>query len=190
MTIRLLFAVLMSALIYVFALPSAIAQNLEAFEDESESFEAVSPSKPQPPTDVPCAAAPSFPIREICRITNVERKKRSLAPLQWDSRLARVAQAHARDMHVRNYFSHTTPEGRTVKDRLDRGRVPYMWSGENIAWGYETPEKFMAAWMKSRGHRENILLSKYTRIGIGWAGSKVVQNFTDGRSREGAIEAP
>lgn len=150
------------------------AQSFE-FPDDEMSF--------ADPRETACADAPSTPLRAICRITNEERKKRGLIPLIWDARLARVAQLHANDMTKRNYFSHTTPEGRTWKDRLDRGGVPYSWSGENIAWGYETPEKFMQAWMRSRGHRENILHSKYSRIGIGWSGSKVVQDFTDGRKK-------
>ncbi|MES2965133.1 MAG: CAP domain-containing protein [Bdellovibrionota bacterium] len=141
------------------------------------------PATAQSYGDSACAEAPSTPLRDICQITNAERAKRRLEPLTWDPSVARVAQAHARDMHVRKYFSHTSPDGRTMSDRLKRGKVPYGWAGENIAAGYQTPVRFMKAWMNSKGHRRNILNSKYTRIGIGWAGEKVVQNFTDGRSR-------
>jgi uncharacterized protein YkwD len=36
---------------------------------------------------------------------------------------------------------------------------------ENIAWGQRTTEDVMKVWMNSRGHRNNILNSKFTKIG-------------------------
>lgn len=160
----------------VFALFFILAPSLQAREFHLVDFV-------PDPLDQACGRAPTVNLRSVCRITNHERQKRGIPVLVWDSRVARVAQSHASDMHRRDYFSHTTPEGRTYKDRLDRGGVPYMWSGENIAYGYENAEKFMQAWMRSRGHRQNILHPKFTRLGVGWAGDKVVQNFTDGRAK-------
>lgn len=39
--------------------------------------------------------------------------------------------------------------------------------GENIAYGYSTGSATVAAWMKSTGHRANILKSGYRQIGVG-----------------------
>lgn len=41
--------------------------------------------------------------------------------------------------------------------------------GENIAYGYATPQAVMNAWMHSRGHRRNILNRKFRKIGLGLA---------------------
>ena len=74
----------------------------------------------------------------------------------------------------RNYFSHTDPEGRTLKERLPANLATRQ-GGENI-WtgrGYDPrqirklAEKIMDGWMKSAGHRENILNPGYTHLGVG-----------------------
>ena len=56
---------------------------------------------------------------------------------------------------------------KTVEELLDEQGVNYMSAGENIAYGQRTPEEVMNAWMNSQGHRENILNSRYTSIGVG-----------------------
>jgi uncharacterized protein YkwD len=38
--------------------------------------------------------------------------------------------------------------------------------GENVAFGYDTPEKAVAAWLKSPGHKE-IIEGNYTHTGFG-----------------------
>ena len=40
-------------------------------------------------------------------------------------------------------------------------------AGENVAMGNVTPQRMVAMWMASSGHRANILSSRYTYIGIG-----------------------
>ncbi len=47
--------------------------------------------------------------------------------------------------------------------------ISYRSAGENIARGQSTPEAVMNSWMNSAGHRENILSTSYTSIGIGCA---------------------
>jgi uncharacterized protein YkwD len=105
---------------------------------------------------------------EVLRLVNVERISRGLAPLLWDDGAARAAFAHSVDMAQRGYFSHTSPEGQDTGDRLvaaDAG----SWSawGENIAQGQPTPARVMSDWMGSQGHRENILRSYFTHLGVG-----------------------
>jgi uncharacterized protein YkwD len=40
-------------------------------------------------------------------------------------------------------------------------------AGENVAYGNVTADEMMAMWMKSPGHRANILNTRYTAVGIG-----------------------
>ena len=44
-------------------------------------------------------------------------------------------------------------------------------AAENVAWGQQTPAAVMTDWMKSSGHRTNILNCSYTEIGVGVATS-------------------
>ena len=111
----------------------------------------------------------------LCEVNEV-RADRGLGQLGTDRRLQRAAEAHARDMVRRDYFSHVTPEGETVSDRLRdadyiTGRVTWR-VGETLAWGRKrmsTPAATVAAWMRSPSHRR-VLLGHYREIGIGVAG--------------------
>lgn len=116
---------------------------------------------------------------QVALIVNKERKKRRLKPLVGSSKLSRVASGHAVDMYNEGYFSHVSLDGRTMADRLHEGDVKYRAAGENIAWGQKTAEKVMQAWMKSPGHRKNILNPKFGKIGIARAGNVWVQNFSN-----------
>ena len=85
------------------------------------------------------------------------------------------------DMGTRDYFDHYTPEGLGPGDRIDQAGYEGSAWGENIAWGYPTPEAVVAGWMNSPGHRANILRDEYTHLGVGIStkGRKMMatQNF-------------
>ena len=69
-------------------------------------------------------------------------------------------------MALRNYFSHTSLDGRSPWDRIEAQGYT-AGSGENIAAGQSTPAAVMDAWMKSTGHRANILNCSSRAIGVG-----------------------
>ncbi len=56
--------------------------------------------------------------QEILNFVNQERVKAGLHPLAANLHLRIAAQRHAKDMHKRGYFSHTTPEGIDYVDRI------------------------------------------------------------------------
>ncbi len=70
-------------------------------------------------------------------------------------------------MARRNYYRHDSPEGRDAGDRMRQ--AGYRWStwGENIHRGPKDPVTAMRDWMKSPGHRENILNCAFRDIGVG-----------------------
>lgn len=129
-------------------------------------------------------ATPKFPAttrarrtaRMVHRLVNQERERAGLAPLDWNARLAAVAEYHSEDMDEREYFSHTGPDGERLSDRYRRFGVNCS-GGENIysrtAAAGETPETVSEAavesWMDSPGHRENVLHRRYSEEGIGVA---------------------
>jgi uncharacterized protein YkwD len=106
---------------------------------------------------------------ELLRLTNLERQKVRLPPLKLSSQLTRAAQSHAADMARNNYFSHTGLNGSSMADRAKGTGYKYFALGENIAAGKATPEGTIRQWMNSPGHRANILNSRFTEIGFGYA---------------------
>jgi uncharacterized protein YkwD len=107
-------------------------------------------------------------------LLNKQRRMHGRRGLKSNRNLARAARRHARDMVRRNYFSHTSPTGASFVDRIMR--QDYVdpgegWTlGENLAWGsYQlaSPKSIVRSWMRSPGHRANILNPAFREIGIG-----------------------
>jgi uncharacterized protein YkwD len=90
-------------------------------------------------------------------------------PLTVDSRLDAAAQRHADDMLARSYFAHRDPDGKTVRERAREAGFRWSAIGENIAEGQQSVKEVVESWMRSAGHRENILDRRYTRTGVGLA---------------------
>jgi uncharacterized protein YkwD len=114
-------------------------------------------------------------------MVNAERAKAGLKPVRADPELAAVARAHSQDMFARGYFSHYTPEGRDLQDRLRQARIGFLTAGENLALA-PTLAGAHQGLMKSPGHRANILRPQFGRVGIGILdggvhGLMVTQNF-------------
>jgi uncharacterized protein YkwD len=106
---------------------------------------------------------------EILRLTNIERANAGLTPLKRSRNLNYIAQAHARDMGLRDYFNHTAEGyGLSPFQRMDAVRsAKYRSAGENIAAGQHSPSQVVSAWMNSPGHRSNILNSSFEYLGVG-----------------------
>jgi uncharacterized protein YkwD len=110
----------------------------------------------------------------VVEMTNDIRRRHGLPVLLIDGICRDAARGHSADMLNRHYFSHTDPEGRTLKERLPGNLAARQW-GENI-WtgsGYDPrqvrylAQMIMNGWMNSQGHRENILAPGYTHLGVG-----------------------
>jgi uncharacterized protein YkwD len=116
------------------------------------------------------AAAAADPTVEgqVLALVNVERSAAGCAPVTADPDLAAVARAHSADMRDRGYFSHDAPGGVSPWDRAEAAGISTM-RAENIAQGQRDAAAVMAAWMKSPGHRENILDCDLRTLGVGVA---------------------
>ena len=97
---------------------------------------------------------------------NAERRARGLAALDWDGDLARVAGDWSAEMASSGNFRH--------RDLGAAGRLPGMAKfsalGENIAWveGYPSMgNQLHVGWMRSEGHRANMLQRGFDSVGIG-----------------------
>lgn len=120
-------------------------------------------------------------LREIVRLTNLERTSRGLNPLTFDSTLNTVANRYASTLHRINQFSHECSGHNTpsVGGRLDANLVEHTAYGENLYWSSikSTAAQVVQGWMNSPGHRANILSSTFTRIGVGMAGDALKGYF-------------
>ena len=117
-------------------------------------------------------------------LLNRERRGRGLRALDHNAELGTAAVRHTRDMVRRRYFSHDSPDGSDMVDRIRRAgylRSARTWgTGENIAWGggyYATPASIVRGWMRSAGHRHNILNGRFDDIGIGIVQGLPVRGF-------------
>ncbi|MFU0826151.1 MAG: Fibronectin type-III domain-containing protein [Lachnoclostridium sp.] len=102
---------------------------------------------------------------QVLKLVNAERAKEGLSALTMSAEL--TAPANKRAQEISQSFSHTRPNGTPWSTVLKEYNVSVSTSGENLAYGYNTPEAVVEGWMNSAGHRANIMNSKFHKIGIG-----------------------
>ena len=110
-------------------------------------------------------------IQQVVDLTNKERAKAGLKALQIDTKLTQSAQAKSQDMKNKNYFSHTSPTYGSPFDQMKSMGITYKSAAENIAMGQRSPAEVVDAWMKSPGHKANIMNGSFTHIGVGLSDS-------------------
>ncbi|MFJ9848505.1 CAP domain-containing protein [Streptomyces sp. NPDC101150] len=127
------------------------------------------PSPAASPAASKTAAPASTFATRILELVNSERSKAGCSPLTLNAELTKAAQAHSKDMADHSNMSHTGSDGSDPGERITR--AGYSWSsyGENVAYGYSTPESVMKGWMESPGHKRNILDCSFKEIGVGLA---------------------
>ena len=133
---------------------------------------------------------------------NAYRQQQGQTKLEWDNRLAGIAQAHSEDMAKNDRYSHINaagddPSARARKAGYDCHNPRSIGVAENIhllyghtstlygrPYEWETQERmierFVTDWTNSPGHRRNILDPRYGKTGIGVA-------FGTARGTEGGI---
>jgi uncharacterized protein YkwD len=109
-------------------------------------------------------------------LLNRQRVRHGLPRLRQQRSLTRAASRYAHLMVRQGFFDHVSPGGSTMAQRIKRTnylRGVRAWSiGENLAWGpgsAAAPGRIVKAWMRSPGHRRNILDGRFREIGIGIA---------------------
>jgi uncharacterized protein YkwD len=126
---------------------------------------------------VVCWAAPRDPKltaleRQVFLLVNSERTWRGLAALKWDEKLAEEARRQAHNMATRWFFSHVDPVRGDLPDRLSKAGISWSKCAENLfqEQGYGDPgRQAVLSWMKSPGHRKNVLDKELTHAGTGAA---------------------
>ncbi|MEV6566148.1 CAP domain-containing protein [Streptomyces kronopolitis] len=103
---------------------------------------------------------------QVLSLVNQERDRAGCSPVTADGELSGLAQRFSDDMAGRGFFGHTDPDGDTPWDRARTAGVSDL-GGENIARGQADARAVMDSWMKSPGHRANILNCEYKTLGVG-----------------------
>ena len=123
-------------------------------------------------------AKPTLEQNVVARI-NAVRKGHGLRPLRAVPRLADAADRHAASMGQVSYFRHDLFTPARARDWTPFGGwIRWFWpgpgysswsAGENLAWGAPgiTARQTVSRWMRSSGHRANILNPSWRNIGVG-----------------------
>jgi len=120
--------------------------------------------------------------QEMLEYINTARAKAHLAPLVLNKKLSAGAYHKSKDMAVSRYFDHYSPTYGRPSSMMKRMGIPFLSVGENIAIN-RSVKLAQKAFMKSPGHRANILSPEYSKVGLGFyqKGSSlyITQWFTD-----------
>src|SRR5438128_1657061 len=108
---------------------------------------------------------------EVVVRTNAQRRALGLFELRHNGLLMQAAQLQADQMAAKQHMAHDLPGTRYpgLDDRLTAVRYTWRASGENVAEGYSDANSVVNGWMKSPGHRENIVSTRFTEMGAGMA---------------------
>jgi len=122
-------------------------------------------------------------VSQIESLINSERQANGLPALAVNALLAGAAQRHAADMACNSTLSHTGSDGSYVNSRIAATGYGASYS-EEIIYAGGGPQTAIDWWMSDKLHRDAILSTKASEIGIGYAylsssgyGGYIVVNF-------------
>lgn len=160
-------AIVLEGCVAVVPIPLAI--------ENAPHFVAVTYAAPDMPGPTPVSARCPTPARSdadtqrMVSLVNAQRATHGLPALRTSGKLARAAQAHACDNAVRVSYSHYGSDGSDLGMRLRRVGYRLSTAAENTGLGFSDPEQLVSYWMKSPGHKANILNPNITELGLGQA---------------------
>ncbi|MET2984373.1 CAP domain-containing protein [Aureibaculum conchae] len=99
---------------------------------------------------------------EILTLVNAHRESKGLEKLSRNTTADNLAIDHSKYMIAQDKISHDNFKART--ENLKRNENA-KGTGENVAYGYNTAQKVVTAWLNSSGHKENIE-GNFTHTGI------------------------
>jgi uncharacterized protein YkwD len=111
----------------------------------------------------PLAAGPADAVLSA---VNAARAEAGCGPLRMNAKLAAAARGHATAMAEQDFFGHSGKDGSRFSTRIKRQGYSYSTAAENIAAGQRTAGQVVASWLKSPGHRRNILNCAMRDTGI------------------------
>jgi uncharacterized protein YkwD len=123
------------------------------------------PAPQSPPADRTDGPPEQQIARHIFDRVNAERAERGLESVAWNEDLAAVARQWSEEMASTGRFEHQDTRELLRRDRLSG----FVGVGENIfrSTGPVPAGAIHAGWMRSAGHRANVVNPGWNRLGIG-----------------------
>lgn len=107
---------------------------------------------------------------EVLALLNTERKAQGLGELTLDSTLCQATTIRATEAQYQTGdfadWAHKRPDGRNWATVLDEVGDMSTYHGENAARGQGTGTALYNTWFNSTGHRNNMMNSEFTKVGI------------------------
>lgn len=134
-------------------------------ENGSTGSVATAPAPGTPPDDAPEVPAADRMARAVFDRVNAEREARGLQPVAWDDALAEVALDWSESMADTGRLEHQDIGALMEREALEG----FQGVGENVftASGPVPAGAAHVGWMRSDGHRANVLNPGWNRLGIG-----------------------
>lgn len=107
----------------------------------------------------------------LLRLHNNYRQQQGSQVLCLNQKLLTAAQNFCQYMASTGDFNHNSANGSTPKSRLDAVGYKYYTYGENIAYGQQSADSVMNAWINSPGHQRNIVNPNFKEAGFAKCGS-------------------
>jgi uncharacterized protein YkwD len=107
--------------------------------------------------------------QELVARINAFRADRGLATLVVSDTLTAAAKWMSADLGTRNYFAHTSLDGRSPTQRMADAGYPAFttWTGEDLAAGYTATADVLNGWINSPAHYAVLVNPRYRAIGVG-----------------------
>ena len=103
-------------------------------------------------------------IKEVIRLTNIERQKAGKNPVQENAALDKGAAVRAKECAIK--YGHHRPNGEIFSTAYYESGAGNI-LGENIAVGFLTPKGVVEGWVNSQGHYVTMIDSRATHMGAG-----------------------
>ena len=122
----------------------------------------VEPTATPKPTETPLNTE-KF-IKEVIRLTNIERQKAGENSVQENAALDKGAAVRAKECAIK--YGHHRPNGEIFSTAYYESGAGNI-LGENIAVGFLTPKGVVDGWVNSQGHYVTMIDSRATHMGAG-----------------------
>lgn len=103
---------------------------------------------------------------DVVSLSNQKRVSNGLSALNYNASLSEAAKKKGEHMLANDYWAHVAPDGTEPWYFFNTVGYKYKYAGENLARDFSNASTAVDAWMASPSHKENLLSSKYTEIGV------------------------
>lgn len=122
---------------------------------------------PDPVPEIDREAPEYLLAREIFDAINVKRAEAGLSPFIWNDRIYLAAQVRAEEVTGENAFNHTRPDGTSYATVFTQFDVEYTTRNEIVAFGYNSAQALVDAWMTSGATSPVITATIYSQAAVG-----------------------